>query len=109
MKRLFISILVLGTISCTKEAPAVEEKKIIAVKCSDGAILNSTSKSACGVEYTVTENILLRDAKGNAVYPPIYVEVKTKKTHGYFIEFIYGKGTFCDNFPILCVNLGKNY
>jgi hypothetical protein len=108
MKKLFISILVLGTISCTKEL-GTEEKKIIAVRCSDGAILNSTSQSACGVEYSVTEDILIKDAKGIALYPPVYVRVTTKKNHGYFIEFIYGKGTFCENFPQLCINLGKNY
>lgn len=108
MKKVLLSILVLGTISCTKEV-AKEQEKIIAVKCSNGAILNSTKKEACGFEITVTEQIPLRDLKGNILYPPTYVTVTTKKTNGYFIEFIYGKGTFCENFPILCVDLGKNY
>ncbi len=107
MKKLCFLFFVLGTLSCTKEVG--DGKRIIAVKCSDGAILNSTDKAACGFEYTVTENILLKDAKGVALYPPQYVRVTTKKTHGYFIEFLYGKGTFCENFPILCVDLGKNY
>lgn len=108
MKKLLVSILVLGSISCTKEMP-MDENKIIAVKCSNGAILNSTKKEACGFEITVTEQVPLRDSKGNIIYPPTYVTQTTKKSNGYFIEFIYGKGTFCENFPILCKDLGKNY
>ena len=108
MKRLFISIIVLGLVSCSKELGS-SNKKIIAVKCSDGAILNSDKKEACGWEFTVTENMLVKDSKGNPIYPTTYVTVTTKKNHGYFIEFIYGTGTFCENFPQLCTNLGKNY
>ena len=107
MKKISIVLVIFASIifvSCEKESTS----NIIGCECNDGSILPSTTKNDCG-EYTVTENVLLKDTRGNIIYPPTYVTVTTKKNRGGFKKFIYGQGTFCSNFPNSVFCLGRNY
>ena len=101
-KLLFIGFILIGTVSCTKEAGFSLGNKI-GQRCNDGSITGSLNPGACG-EYTLTElkQVLVAGQWIN------YTQV-TKKTHGGFKEFIYGKKTFCEIYSNHLECLGRNY
>jgi hypothetical protein len=91
-----------GSTSCSKEM----EGNIIGVKCSSGALIPGNSKSLCSETYVHTYS---REIVINGVKTGKWETVKENKNHGNFVSFLYGKGTFCDNYPSSIYCLGKNY
>lgn len=99
---LLVSILALFT-SCQKEEIPLP---VIGCKCSDGALIPATNASACSTPYIYTYS---REIVINGVKTGKWQTVTENKTHGTFVSFLYGKGTFCDNYPSSIYCLGKNY
>jgi hypothetical protein len=108
MKKLLVASIVSFVLfsSCEKEDFDLNK---IGCECNDGAKIPSLNQSDCSSQFTITEQVLLKDSKGNAIYPTTYVTVKRTSTHKGFKQFLYGKGTFCDNFGNSIYCLGKNY
>lgn len=104
MKKLLVLLTVLVVFSsCEKEEIPLP---IIGCKCSDGSLLPATTKEACSTPYSFTYS---REIIINGVKTGRWQSVTEKKTHGTFVSFLYGKGTFCDNYPNSIYCLGPNY
>ena len=110
-KLLVLSIALVTFTSCEKEVIELKKDELnkIGCECNDGTKIPSTNPEACSALITKTEQVLVKDSKGNPIYPTTYVTVKTTYTYKGFKQFLYGKGTFCDNYPNSIYCLGKNY
>lgn len=106
MKKLLVILMAVTLFSCKKEDIGLNK---IGCECNDGAKIPSLNQADCSSSFTTTEQVLLKDSKGNPIYPTTYVTVKTISTHKGFKQYLYGNGTFCDNFPNSIYCLGKNY
>ena len=98
MKKLLVLIVVLILTSCQKEEIELNKLNKIGCECNDGTKIKSLNPSDCSTPFTKTEQLLVKDSKGNPIYPPFYVTITTTLTHMGFKQFLYGKGTFCDNY-----------
>jgi hypothetical protein len=105
-KLLVLTIVFMSFMSCEKED--IELNKI-GCECNDGAKIPSINQADCSIPFTITEQVLVKDSKGNVIYPITYITVKTTSTHKGFKQFLYGKGTFCDNYGSSTYCLGRNY
>jgi hypothetical protein len=103
MKKLLVfSMVLVSVISCSKE----QEGNIIGVKCSDGSLIPGNSQSICSMSYVYTYS---REIVINGIKTGNWETVKENKTHGSFVSFLYGKGTFCDNYANSIYCLGQGY
>lgn len=105
-KLLVLTMTLMSFVSCTKEQEGNTKGNIIGVKCSDGALIPGNSPSICSATYVYTYS---REIIVNGIKTGKWETVKENKTHGTFVSFLYGKGTFCDNYPSSIYCLGKNY
>jgi hypothetical protein len=104
MKKLLVLVTVVGLFtSCQKEEIPLP---VIGCKCSDGALIPYTTKESCSTPYRFT---YAKEIVINGVKTGKWQTVTETKTHGTFVSFLYGKGTFCDNYPSSIYCLGQNY
>ena len=105
-KLLVLSLVLISFVSCSKEDIGLNK---IGCECNDGAKIPSINQADCSAIITTTEQVLVKDSKGIPIYPTTYITVKTTSTHKGFKQFLYGKGTFCDNYGNSTYCLGRNY